>query len=1196
MARETKIVPTDLEHTVQPEHEALALRGETLLAEASAYEQQCAVVQQEIEDLMTTIDGAIGEQHDVLVDAVTQREAALREHLQALHEQHHALLMDWEQSAITHLGQHVGQYNSLADNETASRKMVSGIELPESTLTRHRLRGYRAVIQNERSRLAGAHFLVRLMSRAHNKEKADIAGHERIMDTIYTEAIKISDNAEQQLPNHNDRSKALVAELRSKITERLGEQARARVNELRGVQDEQYQVANDEAFLTRMNDAVFAEVVQPVLDDLTAGDNVPEERKLLAAEWGTAMYDLLSHAMNSTIEPSPEELAALAAKGDKWYGYRTEPIVIHGKEINNYGHKERELRELLAKSFPRDPHDRWHYTNPADEQTVKHLEQVVRDCAFGVNQAPTKYVSDVVKLFADWQANQAVSTDVAPQLRPPLSKEQYSRLLQRDGLRMLDEKRELLESLKVLGRWKHIQADPELQATTQPERFEQFEQFITNLLLDQFIRPGGRESWDGTHAVHIIESLNSPRVLPALLEHIMYSGSGHTTVQVYGAIEALAATPEGQAYVATLPPLEHGLLQQMGDSKSVLNTEYRPSDIYAKTALIGRGEFFLVKTMLTDLFAKDTQYAEGVSERRAFLGEFMTDTDILTRLQTHQQEVEQRVLDGTDYAPWWAIHKLSDMLAKNTEFVRQVGYSALGEDASARASIDDLTQHREFIKSTSTRSAVLQGTLFLRSQGEVGQTTLRDLLSRYRGSKDDPKRLRKLFRTLEVLHKFREGTYDYDSTLTSQRLATELANVDERLAGTADKTERKQLRTQRDRLAREQDYADGLAGAVDHFQGKVADVMVRKLHLPDAIGQQMADKFDEYVDSGLVDIGTTLMLSFEGKKVERPQVALAEVCTHIVAGDFQAWKYSHEYAQEQLRFLGEDKSAWIANEPAVVLEPGEDESKDSEFSYNASAQFINDALNHLGEIEDAEKATPIAEKLLQLQQQLRDRTIELPAVLEAFTTVQLEAASAGYTQVASDIEQCSKPFFIKELGTVRAEEFDDALRLIKMGTEPSETCQSWKRGMYNECLLAYVADGDKKGMNVRDEAGNVLVRCVERITESREGYEGALQRSLVLEPPYALTLHPRVFSALAKLALNKAEKLGAIVEFSPGWPEEAAQAFQQEAEARGKTFTASTKRSVRLSRSINQFNYSDTFGGRLEPHGEYVERDLAVIQ
>jgi hypothetical protein len=160
----------------------------------------------------------------------------------------------------------------------------------------------------------------------------------------------------------------------------------------------------------------------------------------------------------------------------------------------------------------------------------------------------------------------------------------------------------------------------------------------------------------------------------------------------------------------------------------------------------------------------------------------------------------------------------------------------------------------------------------------------------------------------------------------------------------------------------------------------------------------------------------------------------------------------------------------------------------------AEAALVNGFL----EIENATPQSFTRERMLTLARELHERSAKLNLPLTGL-----------------DIEQIEKNFTVGDIIRFTAYESDDPLTLLKVGVEPKETCQSWRNGAYNECLLAYVADSNKKVLNVVDE-GRVVARSIIKLTNQRDvnDLESKTQRkTLFVETLYLLLPDSEVYRA-----------------------------------------------------------------------------------
>ena len=188
-----------------------------------------------------------------------------------------------------------------------------------------------------------------------------------------------------------------------------------------------------------------------------------------------------------------------------------------------------------------------------------------------------------------------------------------------------------------------------------------------------------------------------------------------------------------------------------------------------------------------------------------------------------------------------------------------------------------------------------------------------------------------------------------------------------------------------------------------------------------------------------------------------------------------------------------------------------------------------------------------------------------------------------------DLEQIAKIFTVGEIKSVTAYESDDPMTLLKVGVEPQETCQSWRSGGFNECLLAYVADSNKKVLNVADENGRIVARSIVKLTKQREenDMESKTQRrTLLVEKPYSLLQDAEVYRAFVRALLMKAQGLDAAITFGKGFDEETLEVFEEEARAVGYGMDE-RKLDIFIPQSMNAYEYSDTLGGKISSFNRY---------
>jgi hypothetical protein len=203
-------------------------------------------------------------------------------------------------------------------------------------------------------------------------------------------------------------------------------------------------------------------------------------------------------------------------------------------------------------------------------------------------------------------------------------------------------------------------------------------------------------------------------------------------------------------------------------------------------------------------------------------------------------------------------------------------------------------------------------------------------------------------------------------------------------------------------------------------------------------------------------------------------------------------------------------------------------------------------------------------------------------------------------EVERDLLEIRKIFSLEEVETARAYETDDPLELLKVGVEPQETCQSWRSGSYNECLLSYVADGNKKVLNVRDGKGELVARSVIKLTKQKEvdDHEGATERPTILvENPYGPSLNDVILRAYARLLFSKAESMGGIsVTLGSEFDENKMKILTEEAAKLGYAPSESRNLEVYIPRSANKYEYSDALGGAVSYFDTYHQTKTVTFE
>lgn len=1157
-------------------------------------------------ELENVIDPDVYVEQNAAIEAL---EKQLVERVEELEKQRGALLQTWDRSVV----ETFAEYDTVTplDPDIVIDDPLKALESRFAGLEQQ-LRGRR---------------IMRVLSRAHRRQELEVNTHRELFTKSRNERGEFASSSQERVERTRQEVKKRLEILRNGFKEKLEGQLQATLQEILQKRESMYAIAHSEEFRDRIDSRIVAEVIEPMAAQLR-DPNFPR-RDALIDEWTGALTELLSHTINKSL---PE--------GDT----RQTP---DGKRAFNYGHHVRELTGAIQDTLPRK-RDGFTYTTPEDRERADLLNRGPEDrIDASTRENPRDLTGTFLSLYADWRSRRQFEDRVAPYGRltnvdyykDRMVSEEETDVLRRDGHGW---QQAFLDAAKAVGRWKYMVEDPEAAQHISAQERDEFEEYFMNILIEKILRPGGRESSQGSTANRMIEKLGSIRSLPRLMEYVIYAGSGHTSVNTFYVLKRMAQTPQGQEYIATLPPVQKKLFEYLTDEDSIIY-RFGGRNVYGETSLLAQGEFLIAKENLLDLF--DSEMNEyGSSEQSRFIAGMLTPQEIATVFGKDRERVEHTILESGDVNSWWTIPGLVRFLAKNKNFGKQLAGRVLQLEESQQEKFVQLLDHKQVVKSVEMNEAMIQGLFSIRDAGEQGQQFTGTVLDLYTGAKDDPSRIRQVFRSMEMLRRF--GTFDasYDPEarlsqvqerldLVSQKLepfwewkkqirqkkyelsnelvmvndaakkitiGLQLAELDTQLERHANEMGRLEEQYRSLKTAKQAYTRGGLDGLVIQYQMKIAETLVTVLGVQPETAQRIAQNIEMHTNSGLVDIATTLTLSYSVARQEQPRRSLQEFVTHVVEGDFTEWKYTHEDAKDQIGFLGTKKEQWRSHVKTVVEIPGKsDESPEDKRSVMRAA--FGDAQRHFTEIsatlsdETRQALEPRFTELLTLLADTTTSSSQLRALLEKL--LQESTRGAELNQVRNDLLQVLRIMDAHSVGSVRAEEFDDPLRLVKMGSEPTATCQSWQRGSYNYCLLAYVNDANKKGINVVDENNQAILRSIERITESRNAGAEQNVRTLFVEPPYTLVGTDHVYRAFVRLLLNKMEQMESVLQLNPqkpGWTPELQRILREEVDARGWTYEEDAQREVYYARSRNEVEYSDSTEGVI--HGANDFRPIQVLE
>jgi hypothetical protein len=190
----------------------------------------------------------------------------------------------------------------------------------------------------------------------------------------------------------------------------------------------------------------------------------------------------------------------------------------------------------------------------------------------------------------------------------------------------------------------------------------------------------------------------------------------------------------------------------------------------------------------------------------------------------------------------------------------------------------------------------------------------------------------------------------------------------------------------------------------------------------------------------------------------------------------------------------------------------------------------------------------------------------------------------------------------KRIERIVIQETDDLYDLLNVGMRPVLTCQRWTEPTeYNEALLSFVLDANKKLFLVSVGASMIVARVIVRLLKLPVGEEQCIPMILV-ERPYSIRWSEEIAYALLQVLIEKAEN---VASQSAGV---CALAFSKndrssdlwrilkrkvlEAGMRARTYVGNMK----LEPSINAYEYSDALvRGRLIESGETVRANVHVV-
>ncbi|MBI5159046.1 hypothetical protein HY992_02905 [Candidatus Micrarchaeota archaeon] len=231
---------------------------------------------------------------------------------------------------------------------------------------------------------------------------------------------------------------------------------------------------------------------------------------------------------------------------------------------------------------------------------------------------------------------------------------------------------------------------------------------------------------------------------------------------------------------------------------------------------------------------------------------------------------------------------------------------------------------------------------------------------------------------------------------------------------------------------------------------------------------------------------------------------------------------------------------------------------------------------------------------------------QLAEIEEKTKAVQKAVVAIGQPEPKDDLihflRTLRKPLEEFKSAHLQCEDSDDLLTLLQVGEVPRHSCQSYLSGSHNHCLLAYVADANKKALIVRDETGKIRARAIMKLFTAE--IDGKTKPVLLVEPLYTDSTNSEYGRLIALHALRKANAVGAVL--ASTWivdnrekeqPGEKRPVVNLETDLGKLGYIIHQQEATIVSPpSLNPWEYSDTYGVQDAKHGYSKKVKLNFIE
>jgi hypothetical protein len=455
---------------------------------------------------------------------------------------------------------------------------------------------------------------------------------------------------------------------------------------------------------------------------------------------------------------------------------------------------------------------------------------------------------------------------------------------------------EYFDDLYGLERWPIVKKFAQSSGLIPEEIFDRTEKNIIQRLFNEKLFPGGHQSDDGDIAAAKIGDLGNTYALPLMLQHLETHGSGHTSAIVLEQMQRLLRESNPTTLnktLETIPKNKRLLLEALGNENSYLR-RFNENDAICYEL---KDEDLAITREQLAIILKKNNLLDGKQLRNFYYSYGEDNQKDLELIIKSKSDIEKGIIDSKLNVWIKPADKLLAALVnpdngESSAFPKKIIKEGIGiSDEKLLTTIDHIFNEKTFKESNFDREAFLDGLILLNSKDD-GKNVLKTILSAYKGAREDPKRIRRIFQSLLTLDSF--GVYEPATQNTDLQNTNDLKNIEELMKRT------------------------------------VVEATCNRLGLPPEYQEKIENNLEEFLKNGVFEIIPTLAGNYERKKEPEVNNLLKAITTHIFKGDFREWRYSHEKSEAQLAGLSpEEKEFWKKNlDPITVdIALSEDENK-----------------------------------------------------------------------------------------------------------------------------------------------------------------------------------------------------------------------------------------------------------------------------